>query len=56
MDKLRSPQGYKRRRKWGTFLFFVVLIDVMLFFVGLEQNELWGLVMIAGWLVWCLRK
>ncbi len=56
MSRLRAIVPiHKKRRRWEAFLLFLILYVSLLFFVGLELWELWALLLIVGWVRWCVR-
>lgn len=45
----------RKPRCWPLFAMFLALYVLALFFIGLEQWELWAMVLIIVWVRWCLR-
>jgi len=45
----------RRPRRWQLFVMFLLLYVLSLFFIGLEQWELWAMALIIIWVRWCLR-
>ena len=45
-------RGGKERHRWWLFASFVFVLALCLFFLGLEQWELWALLVIGYYLFW----
>lgn len=49
-------RGGKRRHRWWLFGSFIFVLILSLFFLGLEQWELWASLVIGYYILWCTRS
>ncbi|MFO7916961.1 MAG: hypothetical protein R6V13_02640 [Anaerolineae bacterium] len=45
--------GGKGRHRWWLFASFIFVLVLTLFFLGLEQWEIWALLVIGYYILWC---